>query len=355
MSGMNLQPAVPVARKPGQRMVRTRFFSARVNVRVLFFAVIALLLLAILATWAMTLGSFRIPFVDVARAVAGEGSADHEFIVRALRLPRVISAMLIGASLAMSGAIFQGLVRNALVSPDIIGIQTGATLLAVFWIVTGQSSALLPLAAFAGAMLTAVAIYILSWKGGISANRLILVGIGIGATLGAGTTFLTVRYPVEIVRPAVVWTMGSLYGSDWGEVQVLAAAVSVLAPAAIVLTWPLRTMQLGDDVTRGLGLPLERTRLGLIAIGCGLSAVAVAVAGPIGFVALMVPHMARILAGPLSGSVMLFSAVLGACFLLLADIVAQHFLPVPLPTGVVTAAVGAPYFLFLLYRFNTRM
>ena len=352
MSGVQLHP---VARKPGQRMVRTRFFSARVNVHVLLFAVVALLILAILATWAMTLGSYRIPFVEVAKAVAGAGSTDQEFIVRTLRLPRVVSAMLIGASLAMSGAIFQGLVRNALVSPDIIGIETGASLLAVFWIVTSQSSALLPLAAFLGAMLTAVAIYLLSWKGGISANRLILVGIGIGATLGAMTTLLTVRFPIEVVRPAVVWQMGSLYGSDWGEVRILALVVAVLAPAAIVLTWPLRTMQLGDDVTRGLGLPLERTRLGLIAIACGLSAVAVAVAGPIGFVALMVPHMARMLAGPLSGSVMLFSAVLGACFLLLADIVAQHMLPVTLPTGVVTAAVGAPYFVFLLYRFNTRM
>ncbi len=352
MSGANIQH---IARKPGQRMIRTRFFSARVNVQVLLFAVISLLILAALATFAMTLGSYRIPFVDVARAVVGEGSADQEFIVRSLRLPRVISAMLIGASLAMSGAIFQGLVRNALVSPDIIGIETGASLLAVFWIVTGQSSALLPLAAFIGAMLTAVVIYLLSWKGGISANRLILVGIGIGATLGAATTFLTVRFPIEVVRPAIVWQMGSLYGSDWGEVKVLLASVSVLAPAAVILTWPLRTMQLGDDVTRGLGLPLERTRLGLIVVACGLCAVATAMAGPIGFVALMVPHMARMLAGPLSGSVMLFSAILGGCFLLLADVVAQHMLPVTLPTGVITAAVGAPYFLFLLYRFNTRM
>lgn len=352
---MSFVPFQPMARKPGQRMVRTRFFSARLNVRVLLFAVIAFLVLALLSVWAMTLGSFRIPFVDVARAVVGEGAADHEFIVRTLRLPRVISAMFVGASLAMAGAIFQGLVRNALVSPDIIGINTGAGLLAVFWIVTGQSSALLPVAAFLGAVLTAIAIYVLSWKGGISPNRLILVGIGMGAILSALTTFLIVRYPIEIVRPAVVWQMGSLYGSNWSEVRILVSSFAILAPAAIILTWPLRTMQLGDDVTRGLGMPLERTRLGLIGIGCGLSAIAVAFSGPIGFVALMVPHAARMIAGPLSGSVMLFSAILGGCFLLLADIVGQHFLPVALPTGVVTAAVGAPYFLFLLYRFNTRM
>lgn len=355
MGGVDVQSAVPAPRKPGQWMVRTRFFSARVNIRVIAFAAIALLLLAVLATFAMTLGSYRIPFADVIRAITGTGSDDQLFVVRTLRLPRVLSAMLVGASLAMSGAIFQGLVRNALVSPDIIGIETGASLVAVFWIVTGQPTALLPLAAFAGAILTSVVIYLLSWKGGISANRLILVGIGIGATLGAMTTFLTVRFPVEIVRPAIVWQMGSLYGSDWGEVKILLASVAILAPIAIFLTWPLRTMQLGDDVTRGLGLPLERTRLGLIVIACGLCAVAIAMAGPIGFVALMVPHMARMLAGPLSGSVMLFSAILGGCFLLMADVVAMHMLPVTLPTGVVTAAVGAPYFLFLLYRFNTRM
>jgi iron complex transport system permease protein len=343
------------ATKPGHIAIRTRFLSVQLNIRVLLYTLIAALVLGILAIWAMTLGSYHIPFAGVARAVVGDGSPDQEFIVRTLRLPRVISAILIGACLAMSGAVFQGLVRNALVSPDIIGIETGATLFAVFWIVTGQTSTLLPIAAFIGAALAAVAVYLLSWKGGISANRLILVGIGASATLSAGTTFLTVRYPVDVVMPAIAWSVGSIYGSDWWDVKVLLAATALLAPIAVVLTWPLRTLQLGDDVSRGLGLPLERTRLGLIAVGCGLCAVAVSIAGPIGFVALMVPHAARMLAGPLSGSVILFTGVLGACFLLLADVIAQHFLPVSLPVGVVTSAVGAPYFLFLLYRFNVRM
>lgn len=342
-------------RRPRQRTVRTRFFSARINGRVLAFAALATVTLVVMATWAMTLGSFRIPFLDVARAVVGDGAPDHEMIVRQLRLPRVLSAMLIGASLAMSGAIFQGLVRNALVSPDVIGIETGAALVAVFWIVTRQAPALIPLAAFAGALGTAGLIYLLSWKGGVAPSRLILVGIGIGAALSAATTLLIVRFPIEVVRPAVVWTMGSLYGSTWSDVRTLGVTLAILAPSAVILTWPLRTMQLGDDVTRGLGLPLERTRLGLIVVACGLCAVATALAGPIGFVALMVPHMARMIAGPLSGSVMVFSAVLGACFLLLADTVGQHLLPVALPTGVITAAVGAPYFLLLLYRYNARL
>lgn len=355
MNHSHVGPVATSPMRPRQRMVRTRFFSARINGRVLLFAALASIVLIVLATWAMTLGSYRIPFLDVAKALIGDSTANHELIVRQLRLPRVLSAILIGASLAMSGAIFQGLVRNALVSPDVIGIETGATLCAVFWIVTHQPPALIPLAAFGGATGTAALIYLLSWKGGIAPNRLILVGIGIGATLSAATTMLIVRFPIEVVRPAVVWTMGSLYGSSWSDVRTLAIVLAALAPLAVGLTWPLRTMQLGDDVTRGLGLPLERTRLGLIVIACGLCAVATALAGPIAFVALMVPHMARMIAGPLSGSVMIFSAVLGACFLLLADTVGQHLLPVALPTGVVTAAVGAPYFLFLLYRLNARM
>lgn len=341
--------------KPGHVTIRTRYFSIRFNARVLILTLVTLLVLIALALWAISLGSYRIPYADVVRAVFGNGAPDQEFVVRTLRLPRVISAMLIGACLAMSGAMFQGLVRNALVSPDIIGIQTGATIFAVFWIVTGQASGLLPVAAFFGAVLTAALVYGLSWKKGISDSRLILVGIGMGATLSAGTTFLTVRYPVELVRPAIVWSIGSLFGSDWGDVRILLAATFILGPLAVALMWPLRRLQLGDDVSRGLGLPLERTRLLMIVVGCGLCAFAVSIAGPIGFVALMVPHAARMLAGPLSGSVMLFTGVLGACFLLFADVVAQHYMPVALPVGVVTSAVGAPYFLFLLYRFNVRM
>jgi iron complex transport system permease protein len=345
----------PVPRRPGHVALRTRHFSVRLNYRVLLFALCAAIALLVLATWAMMLGSFAIPFDGVARAVLGQGDQGQEFIVRTLRLPRVLCAMLIGAALAMSGAIFQGLVRNPLVSPDIIGIDSGATLFAVFWIVTGQSLGLLPLAAFVGAILAAALVYLLAWKGGIAPGRLILVGIGVGAALSAGTTFLTVRYPIDRVRSALFWTTGSVYGTNWQNVRVLVVALLVLTPCAIALTWSLRALGLGDDTARGLGLPLERTRLGLILVGCALSAVTVAIAGPIGFVALMTPHIARMLAGPLSGSTMLFTGMLGACFLLLADVIAQHFVPVSLPVGVVTAAVGAPYFLFLLYRSSIRM
>jgi iron complex transport system permease protein len=149
--------------------------------------------------------------------------------------------------------------------------------------------------------------------------------------------------------------MGSLYTASWGDVRMLAVVVAIGGPAAIALTWPLRALQLGDEVTRGLGISLERTRLLALLVGCVLAAAAVAVAGPIGFVALMAPHMARMIAGPLSGSVMLFTGVFGAVMVLGADLVGQHLMPVSLPVGLVTAVIGAPYFLFLLYRSNLRI
>ncbi|HVL23440.1 MAG TPA: iron ABC transporter permease [Thermomicrobiales bacterium] len=341
--------------KPGHVTIRTRFFSVRLNTRVLGMSLVAGIAMVLLAVWAMTLGSLHIPFADVVGATFGRGDEDARFVVRELRFPRVLSAILIGAALAMSGAIFQGIVRNALVSPDIIGINAGATLVATFWIVTGLSWSLMPLAAFFGALLTAAAIYALTWKRGIAPERMILVGIGMQAALAAGTTYITVRFPVEVVRPAVAWTMGSIYGSTWSDVGVLALFLVLAAPVGIALMWPLRALQLGDDVSRGLGLPLEGVRLSLLVVGCALAAAAVAIAGPIGFVALMVPHVARILGGPASGSTMVLTGFLGATFLLLADTVAQHFLPVSLPVGVITAAVGAPYFLFLLYKSNVRV
>jgi iron complex transport system permease protein len=342
-------------RKPGHVTVRNRWFQVRVNYRVLAMCLIATAILAVLVIWAMTLGSYHIAFLDVVAAVGNNGDDQQNFIVRTLRLPRVLSALLVGAVLAMSGAIFQGLVRNALVSPDIIGINTGASLMAVIWIAYGLAYNLLVLAAFLGAITTAALIYAFSWKGGIVPSRLILVGIGFGAFLSAATTWVTLQFPIEQIRPAIVWTMGSVYGSTWGDVRLIGFSLLLLGPAAVMLMWYLRILQLGDDIGRGLGMHLELTRLALIVVGCGLAAVAVAIAGPIGFVALMIPHVARMLAGPISSTVMVFTGLLGAIFLLFADVVSQHYLPVTLPVGVVTSAIGAPYFLYLLYKSNARV
>jgi iron complex transport system permease protein len=327
----------------------------RVDLRTAMFSACALAALGLLSAWAMTLGSFPVPFAEVVRSIVGVGSAEHEFIVRELRLPRVLTAVLAGALLAMAGAVFQGVVRNPLVSPDIIGIDAGATVAAVWWIVTGRDLTVLPLVAFAGAAAAAAAIYVLAWRGGVSPGRLILVGIGINAMLSAGTTFLMIRYPIERVSNALLWTTGSVYASSWDDVRALAIGVGVLLPLTAFLVFALRVLQFGDETARSLGMRVETVRLSLLLCGCALAAVAVSITGPIGFVAFAVPHIARMLAGPISGGVLVFAAIAGAIVLLAADLVGQHALPVAMPVGVITAAIGGPYFLFLLLRGNARL
>lgn len=329
--------------------------SARISPRTTIIGVLAALLAVAVAGWSMSLGSFTIPFPTVLGATFGIGDvpASDEFIVQTLRLPRALTALLVGAALAASGAIFQGLVRNPLVAPDIIGVTSGASLVAVFIIVVTGATALLPIGAFAGAILTSFAVYVLTWRRGISGNRLVLVGIGVSALLTALTTFLTVRFPIEQVSSAVQWQSGTLYLSTWDNVLVLAFGVGVLLPAALWLSRRLSVLQLGDDAARSLGVRAEASRAGLLVVGAALAALAVSAGGPIGFVALITPHIARMLAGPFTGGVLALSAVLGATLLAASDLVAQHMLaPLTLPVGVVTAALGAPYFLFLLYRTN---
>ncbi|MCM8750308.1 iron ABC transporter permease [Thermomicrobiaceae bacterium CFH 74404] len=342
-------------RRPRLRVVRVGGVAFRVDASVLAMTGLALAALLALSAWALTLGSYRLPLAAVIAALSGSGSDEAQFIVLDLRLPRILAAVLIGPMLAMSGAIFQGLVRNPLVSPDVIGVNAGAAFVAVFWITTRHSPAALPLVAFAGAVVAASIVYLLSWRGHIAGPRLILVGIGVNAALSAATSFMVVRAEINDASRAVLWMTGSVYASTWNDVRTLALALAVLGPVGIALMWSLRVIQAGDLVARSVGMPLERVRLSLILVGCGLSAVAVSVAGPIGFVALMVPHLARMLAGPMCGSVFAFTGVLGALLLLGADMVGQHALPVGLPVGVVTAAVGAPYFLYLLYRVNARL
>jgi iron complex transport system permease protein len=327
--------------------------SLRVRPRVLAVGAAGTTIALVLAAWTMVLGDFPVPPAQALAATFGLGTGEYDFVVRTLRLPRTLAAAGVGVALGTSGAIFQGLVRNPLVSPDIIGVMTGASVVAVALIVTGGPLGLLPVAAFVGAVLTAALIYGLTWRAGISGNRLVLVGIGVNAVMAALTTFLIVRFPVERVAPAVLWQTGSLYGRGWEHVRWIGVGLAVLLPSAAASMSRLRTIQLGDDAATALGVRVEPARAALIVVGSSLAAVAVAVAGPVGFVALMVPHIARMLLGPLTGGVLLVAGVVGAVVVLASDLIAQHaFSPISLPVGVVTAAVGAPYFLFLLYRSN---
>jgi iron complex transport system permease protein len=300
----------------------------------------------------VSVGDFPIPLADVVPAIFGFGNPDSDFIVRTLRLPRALTAVLVGAAFGLSGAIFQSLARNPLASPDIIGVTAGASAAAVFVIVfVGGSYVLASFAAFAGASATAVAVYLLAFKRGMSPYRLVLVGIGIGAVLSAITSYLLTRAEIYDAQRATVWLTGSLNGRGWEHVRPVAASLVLLVPALLWLSRPLRILQLGDDAARGLGVPVERTRLGLVVVGVALAAVATAAAGPVAFVAFVAAPIARRLThSPLT---IIPAALTGALLVLASDLLGRRmFAPTELPVGVITGLVGAPYLLWLLARAN---
>jgi iron complex transport system permease protein len=284
--------------------------------------------------------------------VFGAASEESTFVVRTLRLPRVLTGVTVGAAFALSGAILQSIARNPLASPDIIGVTAGASAGAVLAIVAiGVVTLPTWLAAIVGASIASLAIYLLAYRRGMSPYRLVLVGIGLGAVFAALTEFLLTRAEIGEAQRAVVWLTGSLNGRGWGEAAPVAVAMAVLLPAALVLARPLRTMLLGDELARGLGVRVEVATVGLVATAVMAAAVATAAAGPIAFVAFVAPPIARrLVRAPLT----IVPAVLaGSLIVVVSDTLARMaFSPTELPVGVVTALVGGPYLLWLLARTN---
>lgn len=301
----------------------------------------------------LSVGDFPIPLRDVVPGVFGFGDADTHFVIHTLRLPRALTAVLVGVAFGLSGAIFQSVARNALASPDMIGITSGATTVAVFFIVIlHASSTVVTFGALLGALATAVGIYALAWKRGLSSYRLVLVGIAVAAVCGSITQYLLTRAEIFDAARAAVWFTGSLNGRGWEHVRPVGLALVVLVPAALVLMRPLRSLQLGDDTAKGVGTRVEASRLGLIFVGVGLAAVATASAGPVNFLALVAGPIAKRLTRG-SGANLVPAALTGAVVLLASDLVGRRiFAPTELPVGLVTGVIGGAYLLWLLSRAN---
>lgn len=315
--------------------------------------VLAAALLATLAVFAVAVGtgSFAIDPPQLARTLLGAGTEDSRFIVWELRLPRLLGAVLIGAGLGISGLVFQSVTRNPLVAPDIVGIDTGAALLAVVVIVSKAPQELLPGAALVGGLVTAAVMYLLSWRGGLGRYRIVLVGVALAALLEAGISWLLSTGELWDVQRAVHWMMGSLDEVRWADVALLVVVLGGLGLAAAFLVRGMAALQLGDEVAAAMGVRTERTRLGLLVVAVGMAAICVAVAGPIAFVAFAAPHMARRLARSSGAGIMPAAAAIGALLLLLADTIARMAPSrVELPVGIVTIAIGGPWFLWLLVR-----
>jgi iron complex transport system permease protein len=342
-------------RSHGFVVVRLRWvgFSTRLHARAIWVTLVLLLATFVMFIWSLAVGDFPISVGDVFASMFGAGSDDAGFIVRTLRLPRALTGLLVGAAFGLSGAILQRLARNPLASPDVIGIDAGAAAAAVFVIVIlSGSGTQVTLAALVGSLLTATAIYLLAFKRGVTGFRLILVGIGIAAMLTSVISYLLTRAEIYDVQQAEVWLTGSLNGRSWEHVRPLAIGLAVLLPASLVLAHHLRLLELGDDVARGLGARVDLGRGVLIFVAVILAAASTASAGPIIFVALVAPQIARRLVGGRSLA-LIPAATCGALLLLSSDLVARRVLaPTELPVGVITAIVGAPYLIYLLARAN---
>lgn len=327
--------------------------SARVDPRALAVSAALVAVSGVAFAVGVSVGEFPVPLAAVVPAIFGFGDADSDFIVRVLRLPRALTGLLVGAAFGLSGAIFQSLARNPLASPDIIGVNAGAGLAAVAVIVAvGGGAVPIAVAAFAGALATALAVYLLAYRRGVTGYRLVLVGIGVTAMLSSVTSWLLVRADITEAQRAAVWLTGSLNGRGWDHVVPVGIGLALLLPLTLALGRRLRCLQLGDDAARGLGVPVEAARLGLVVAGVGLAALATASAGPVAFVALVAPQIARRLTRA-SGVALVPAALTGAGIVLLSDLAGRRvFAPVELPVGVITAIIGAPYLLWLLARAN---
>lgn len=323
--------------------------SLRAEPRALVTGLLLTAATVVLAVVLIGTGDFEIAPGDVVRTVLGNGTPADDFIVNDLRLPRVLVAILVGAALGMSGAVFQSVSRNPLGSPDMLGFGYGSAVGALVVITLFKGGATeVALGAVVGGVLTGAVVYLLAYKKGIHGYRLVLVGIGASAVLVAVIQYLIAKAQLVEATRAMVWLTGSLAGRDWAQVWPLLITCAVLFPLVLGQGRALRVIEMGDDAAYALGVPVERTRMLLMLAAVVLTTAAAAAAGPISFVALAAPQLARRLTRS-PGSNLLTGALMGTVLLLASDLASQRaFGADQLPVGVVTGLVGGVYLLWLL-------
>ena len=361
-----LDPAVAGSAGEGGSLTAARVSARLVGLRYPWWRIaLGLAVLVVAAIFAASIGSVYVPFGSVVQVVAAglpgvDLSPDiprsWDTILWQLRLPRVVQAALVGAALAMSGAAYQGLFKNPLADPYLVGVASGAGLGAVVVLLTGvpmylAGISLLPVAAFAGGTGAVVVAYSIARNSqGTPTTTLILAGVAIAALTGAVSSLLILRSDPEL-RPVLAWLLGSLISSEWKECAIVLAYI--VPGMAILLGFGrmLNVLQLSEDHAAMLGVPVEKVKLLLIAAATLVTAAAVSFSGLIGFVGLVAPHVVRLIWGPDYRFLLPMSAIVGATFLVLADLVARTIVsPGELPVGMVTAFCGAPFFLYLLRR-----
>jgi iron complex transport system permease protein len=308
----------------------------------------------------LNVGVIRISPMETIQTLFGFGTEENKLVLFEFRLPRMILAICIGAGLAVSGAILQSITRNELAEPGIVGINAGASLAVVMFIfLTGGtietlsefSIFVLPFIAFIGAIMAAFLIYIFAWKNGVTPMRLILVGIAINAIFSALLIVIQLGMENRDFMKALVWISGSIWTANWKYVVAILPWILILIPFTIYKSRYLNILQLGDNLSIGLGLDVEKDRRKFILLSVALAGSSVAVGGGITFLGLVAPHIARKIVGPQHERFILTSALLGSLILLFADMIGRVIImPSELPVGIVVSCLGAPYFLYLLMK-----
>ncbi|WP_347116429.1 iron-enterobactin ABC transporter permease [Leclercia sp. S52] len=303
------------------------------------------------ALFSLRSGAVTLDLSQVFNALTGSAPRNITMVVTEWRLPRVMMALLVGAALGISGAIFQSLMRNPLGSPDVMGFNTGAwSGVLVAMVLFGQHLTAITLAAMAGGILTSLIVWALAWRDGIETFRLIIIGIGMRAMLMAFNTWLLLQASLETSLSAGLWFAGSLNGLTWAKTLPAAPLILLMFVCALLLVKRMRLLEMGDDSACALGVSVERSRLMLMLVAVVLTAAATAIAGPISFIALVAPHIARRLSGTARWG-LTQSALCGSLLLLAADLCAQQlFMPYQLPVGVVTVSLGGIYLIVLLVQ-----
>ncbi len=348
-----VRPAVT----PGVRLGRVSFvWRPRVALVTLLLTAAAFLVFCV----SIAVGDFPIGLPKVVASLFGGGEQVDRFVIMDLRMPRALAGLVVGIALGVSGALTQSIARNPLASPDILGITGGASAVAVFLVTVSGGAATavtgslgLSGAALAGGLLTGLLVYFLAWRRGVDGFRLILIGISVSAVAQAVTTWLLVTADIKDVARAQAWLVGSLDNRSWDEVGVaLWGTLAVLAVVACV-AFQFKPLHFGDDVAAGLGVRYSLVRAVLLLCAVLLAGFAVSAAGPVPFVAMVAPQVAMRLTRHPTPPVVA-SGTVGALLLIGSDLVARTALPITLPVGVVTAAIGGPFLVHLLVRANSR-
>lgn len=338
----------------------TETYKRKIAIRNTLIIIGCLVLLIISLIISMNAGYIKMSPLDTLRTLFGEGTDKEKMILFDFRLPRIVISMLTGMGLALSGCIIQNVAKNPLADSGLLGINAGASLMVILYVMVFSTESFLsvftlPFLALIGAGATAVLVYIFSYKKneGVTTMRLILTGVAVQAGVSALTTLLVVKLDETQYNFVVAWMSGSIWGSNWNFVLALLPWLLVLIPYTLTKASVMDILNLSDDIAYGLGVSVEKERRKLLAVAVALAASCVSVSGSISFVGLISPHLSRRLVGSRHRTLLLTTSLVGALLVSIADTIGRVIIqPSEIPTGIVVAVIGAPYFLYLLSRSN---